>query len=54
MSIVKAQLESDTCVLSYKVGRTWDMRINTVPNWPFKLRLASAIRKGARKKTFIE
>ena len=49
MSSTKAQLESNTRVLSYLWGRAQMGRIGTL-----KLRAVSAIRKEAGKKTCIE
>lgn len=54
MSSAKAQLESDTRVLSYEAGRKWGVRVNTVSAGPLKSRAASAIGKEPGKKTFIE
>lgn len=53
MSSAKAQLESDTRVLSFEAGRKWGIRVNTISAGPLKSRAASAIGK-TEKKTFIE
>merc|ERR1712157_474214 len=54
MSSAKAQLESDTRVLSFEAGRKWSVRVNTISAGPLKSRAASAIGKEPGKKTFIE
>jgi enoyl-[acyl-carrier protein] reductase I len=54
MSSAKAQLESDTKVLSYEAGRKWGIRVNTISAGPLKSRAASAIGKEPGQKTFIE
>jgi len=53
MSSAKAQLESDTKVLSWEAGRAYGIRVNCISAGPLKSRAASAIQKGD-KRTFIE
>merc|ERR1719454_2694851 len=53
MSSAKAQLESDTKVLAWEIGRNYGIRINCISAGPLKSRAASAIQKGD-KRTFIE
>merc|ERR1719159_2027629 len=53
MSSAKAQLESDTKVLAWEAGRTFDIRVNCISAGPLKSRAASAIQKGDAR-TFIE
>lgn len=43
MSSAKAQLESDTRVLSFEAGRQWGLRVNTISAGPYASRAASAI-----------
>lgn len=47
MSSAKAQLESDTRVLAFEMGREWGVRVNCISAGPLKSRAASAIGKGA-------
>jgi enoyl-[acyl-carrier protein] reductase I len=54
MSSAKAQLESDTRVLSFEAGRKYGLRVNTISAGPLKSRAASAIGKEPGQKTFIE
>merc|ERR1719313_2985669 len=53
MSSAKAQLESDTRVLAWEVGRNYGLSVNCISAGPLKSRAASAIEKGD-KRTFIE
>merc|ERR1719201_3305930 len=53
MSSAKAQLESDTKVLAWEAGRTYDIRVNCISAGPLKSRAASAILSGDER-TFIE
>ena len=48
-----SQLESDTRVLAWEIGRNYGIRINCISAGPLKSRAASAIAKGD-KRTFIE
>jgi enoyl-[acyl-carrier protein] reductase I len=43
MSSAKAQLESDTRLLSFEAGRKWGHRVNTISAGPYASRAASAI-----------
>jgi len=43
MSSAKAQLESDTRLLSFEAGRKWGLRVNTISAGPYASRAASAI-----------
>lgn len=47
MSSAKAQLESDTKVLSWEAGRKYGVRVNTISAGPLASRAAIAIKKGA-------
>jgi len=53
MSSAKAQLESDTKVLAWEAGRTYDIRVNCISAGPLKSRAASAI-LSSDQRTFIE
>lgn len=54
MSSAKAQLESDTRVMSFEAGRKWGIRVNTISAGPLKSRAASAIGKEPGTKSFID
>ena len=54
MSSAKAQLESDTKVLSFELGRMYQLRINTISAGALKSRAASAIGGARGEKTYIE
>jgi enoyl-[acyl-carrier protein] reductase I len=54
MSSAKAQLESDTRVLCYELGRKYGLRINTISAGPLASRAAKAIGGTDSPKTFID
>ena len=55
MSSAKAQLESDTKVLSWEAGRKYGLRVNTISAGPLASRAATAIKKGAAgERNFID
>jgi len=54
MSSAKAQLESDTKVLAFELGRAYGLRINTISAGALKSRAASAIGGARGEKTYIE
>jgi len=54
MSSAKAQLESDMRVLSFEIGRQYQLRINTISAGALKSRAASAIGGAKGEKTYIE
>jgi len=54
MSSAKAQLESDTKVLAFEIGRMYGLRINTISAGALKSRAASAIGGARGEKTYIE
>ena len=54
MSSAKAQLESDMRVLSFEVGRLYNLRMNTISAGALKSRAASAIGGARGEKTYIE
>ena len=54
MSSAKAQLESDTRVLAFELGRAYGVRINSISAGALKSRAASAIGGARGEKTYIE
>ena len=54
MSSAKSQLESDMRVLSFELGRAYDLRINTISAGALKSRAASAIGGARGEKSYIE